>query len=386
MKRPARTTQPRKIPGELLFSIYRHHASWRAVVLNRCAISVVFFVVGCASPGDDGVAPDTSAATASLSQEVGGSSATSAKVVAQTPSAPVDPGTDSLTASEDREPDDLCPSSPVEHGYSSLEIVSGGNTYSFELYRPSSHIAGSAPLVTNWHGLGSNGSQQMSFSGYAELAEEKGFVVVAPTGIGKLWELPLIDQKGRDDVQMAAELIDLVATKVCVDLERVYATGMSNGGYFSSVLACRLSDRIAATFSVAAVIFPDDCQPRRPVAVGAIHGTDDVVVPFYGGGESVLGRMPLFELVMPDEMKKFAVEFECATTNREAVGQQTQLTVYSSCKDGVEVQFWAVQGGGHTWPGSPVAKALEDRMGFATEDFDATRDGYEFMSRYSLSK
>jgi polyhydroxybutyrate depolymerase len=233
----------------------------------------------------------------------------------------------------------------------------------------------------------------MAFSGYAELAEEEEFVVVAPTGLvgsntltGANWELPQNQQAGRDDVQMAADLIDLVATMVCIDLDRVYATGMSNGGYFSSLLACRLNERIAAIFSVAAVMFPDDCQASRAMGVGAIHGTDDVVVPFGGGGVSVLGQAPLFELVMPEQMKKFANEFDCEFTREKLVGRETRLTVYSSCKDGVEVRFWAVEGGGHTWPGSPFAKVLEDRLGYSTDDFDATRQGYQFMSRYSLSR
>ncbi len=360
-------------------------------MLTRSAISLFFLVLlSCASPSRDGVsavAPDASAPTASTAHEVDRSSTTSAKVVVQTPSASVDPTTtNSSIDSEDREPNDPCRSSMVDHGYSSAEFVSGGNTYSFELYRPSSHVTGAVPLVTNWHGLGSNGPQQMAFSGYAELAEEEGFVVVAPTGIGERWELPLIDQEGRDDVRMAAELIDLVATKVCIDLSRVYATGMSNGGYFSSVLACRLSDRVAATFSVAGVIFPDDCQPRRPIAVGAVHGTADSVVPFHGGGTSTLGQHPLFDLVMPNEIRKFAAKFECETTTQRRVGQETQLTTYSLCRDDVEVRFWAVEGGGHTWPGSPVAKLLEDRLGYATEDFDATEQGYQFMSRYSLPR
>ena len=362
-------------------------------MLNRCVISVFFFsLLGCGNSDDDRVissGPVAVAVTSSTEYE-GDRRTVSSRFTSPT----VDAATNSsVIDGKNGSPSDPCLSSEVGHGYTNGEISSGGNTYAFELYRPSTHNKEAVPLVTNWHGLGSNGPQQMAFSGYAELAEEEEFVVVAPTGLvgsntltGANWELPQNQQAGRDDVQMAADLIDLVATMVCIDLDRVYATGMSNGGYFSSLLACRLNERIAAIFSVAAVMFPDDCQASRAMGVGAIHGTDDVVVPFGGGGVSVLGQAPLFELVMPEQMKKFANEFDCEFTREKLVGRETRLTVYSSCKDGVEVRFWAVEGGGHTWPGSPFAKVLEDRLGYSTDDFDATRQGYQFMSRYSLSR
>lgn len=362
-------------------------------MLNRYVISVFFFsLLGCGNSDDDRVissGPVAVAVTSSTEYE-GDRRTVSSRFTSPT----VDAATNSsVIDGKNGSPSDPCLSSEVGHGYTNGEISSGGNTYAFELYRPSTHNKEAVPLVTNWHGLGSNGPQQMAFSGYAELAEEEEFVVVAPTGLvgsntltGANWELPQNQQAGRDDVQMAADLIDLVATMVCIDLDRVYATGMSNGGYFSSLLACRLNERIAAIFSVAAVMFPDDCQASRAMGVGAIHGTDDVVVPFGGGGVSVLGQAPLFELVMPEQMKKFANEFDCEFTREKLVGRETRLTVYSSCKDGVEVRFWAVEGGGHTWPGSPFAKVLEDRLGYSTDDFDATRQGYQFMSRYSLSR
>lgn len=362
-------------------------------MLNRCVISVFFFsLLGCGnSDGDRVISSGPVAVAVTSSTEYEGDRRT---VSSRFTSPTVDAATNSsVIDGKNGSPSDPCLSSEVGHGYTNGEISSGGNTYAFELYRPSTHNKEAVPLVTNWHGLGSNGPQQMAFSGYAELAEEEEFVVVAPTGLvgsntltGANWELPQNQQAGRDDVQMAADLIDLVATMVCIDLDRVYATGMSNGGYFSSLLACRLNERIAAIFSVAAVMFPDDCQASRAMGVGAIHGTDDVVVPFGGGGVSVLGQAPLFELVMPEQMKKFANEFDCEFTREKLVGRETRLTVYSSCKDGVEVRFWAVEGGGHTWPGSPFAKVLEDRLGYSTDDFDATRQGYQFMSRYSLSR
>ena len=47
--------------------------------------------------------------------------------------------------------------------------------------------------------------------------------------------------------------------------------------------------------------------------------------------------------------------------------------------------FDEVQGGGHTWPSSPMAALTEvDALGYTTDDIDATHDGWAFMSQYLL--
>ena len=291
-----------------------------------------------------------------------------------------------------------CDDGPFPTGQTDGVIVRGGDEYHFLLFVPMSYDGGAWPLVMDFHGLGSDGPGQSAVSGYAALARREKFFVVHPTGIPgpgdtqNSWELAQFDVVGRDDVQMAAELIDRVSEIVCVDQARVYATGLSNGGFFSALLVCELADRIAATFSVAAISHPDGCEPSRPVAMGALHGTADEVVPFNGGRESVFMTDELlgtpfeafFDQVMPDEAAEFAADFNCATTSEESVGPDTTLVRHTGCDGGVEVRFYAVEGGGHTWPGSPIAALLEPTLGYATDDVDATVDAWAFMSQYSL--
>ena len=279
-------------------------------------------------------------------------------------------------------------------------LTSGSLEYAYDLFVPSSYDHTPIPLVMEFHGLGSSGPGQSGFSGYSALAIKEGFAVVSPTGLPgegddrNSWELAQLDVAGRDDVQMASDLIDEIAAQLCIDESRVYATGLSNGGYFSALLACELSDRIAATFSVAAISHPDGCEPTRPVAMGAIHGTADEVVPFAGGGSVLLTDdldpevratfEEFFDQVMPDEAAEFAADFACATVVEESIGVETMLTRYTDCEGGVEVRFYAVEGGGHTWPGSSLAEAFASSLGYPTEDIDATADGWAFMSQYSL--
>ena len=88
-----------------------------------------------------------------------------------------------------------------------------------------------------------------------------------------------------DDVDFISSLIDWAADNYNVDLNRVYSTGMSNGGYMSYHLACNLSEKVAAIASVTGSMTPDtynDCSPNHPTAIMQIHGDVDTVVPYFG--------------------------------------------------------------------------------------------------------
>ena len=146
--------------------------------------------------------------------------------------------------------------------------------------------------MLNWHGLGSNGPEQAAFTGYEALAASEGFIVVHPTGVpspdtdANSWELVDGQDLARDDIAFANALIDTLIDEWCADPSRIYSTGMSNGGYFTARLVCEVADRIAAASSVAGTFHPDGCSPARPVPYLAFHGTEDLVVPFDGSGES----------------------------------------------------------------------------------------------------
>ena len=123
-------------------------------------------------------------------------------------------------------------------GVSTFTLTSGGNDYDVRVYVPSSFdTTTTVPLVMNFHGYSSNGAQQARLTGYEDLAETEGFIVVHPTGIPaqgddlNSWELTHFgDDPAKDDVAFANDLLDLLIADYCVDETRVYATGMSNGG------------------------------------------------------------------------------------------------------------------------------------------------------------
>ena len=87
-----------------------------------------------------------------------------------------------------------------------------------------------------------------------------------------------------------------------------------------------------------------------------------------GAGRALIDRVQL----QPVEtaVAGWAQQFGCgATAKDEAIGKDVRLRSYSGCTDGVQVELYTVDGGGHTWPGAmPV-----DRLGATTDTIDATK-------------
>lgn len=272
-----------------------------------------------------------------------------------------------------------------------------GRTRTFEQVLPSAYDGETPlPVVLNWHGLGSSGVEQVGFSEYGLLAEVEEFIVIAPTGVpspgddSNSWELEPDQDPTRDDLAFANTLLDLVIESLCVDDRRVYTTGMSNGGYFSSVLACEMSERIAAAAAVAALTHADDCDPSRTVPMIGFHGTDDLVVPYAGGGESSLApgqTVELFLLEIPDEFAEFAIAAGCATEPTVTeVSANVNSYDYPDCPGDIAMTFYEIEGGGHTWPGSLISLAISEAVGLGptTAEINATETSWAFFEQYAL--
>lgn len=284
-----------------------------------------------------------------------------------------------------------------EPGATSFTLDTGDAKHPVRIFLPSSYDGSPMPLVLNWHGLGSEGPQQAQFTDYETLAEAEGFLVAHPTGVPapgdtrNSWELAQFDNPDRDDIAMAEFMIDYLIANYCADPTRVYSTGMSNGGFFTSRLVCELPDRIAAAVSVAGLTHHEGCDPERAVPFMAFHGTADAVVPFAGGTSSLVednasdDALAFFNQVMPDEFAEFAVSNGCdPEPTVEAVSAEVTRYDYVNCTDDVGQVFFEVADGGHTWPGSPLGPFLLDTLGYTTADVNATADGWAFMSQYSL--
>ena len=276
--------------------------------------------------------------------------------------------------------------------------ITGQGQRSYRLHVPSSYNgADQTPLVLSYHGLGSNGTEEELYSGLSALSDlGGGFIAVYPEGMvngfgQQYWsftpELP------PDDVLFASELLDSLESQLCLDTNKVFSSGISNGAIMSSRLACSLSSRIAAIAPVAGAYYPpllstfltETCPDTRAVPMISFHGTADAVIP-YNGGVGLNGtqfRLPQ-DNTTPDEdvTEDWAVHNGCTGGRTETqIDTEVRLIEYGNCTDGATVQHYAVDGGGHTWPGSFDVPGL----GYTTHQINATLLMWDFFQAHPLA-
>jgi polyhydroxybutyrate depolymerase len=157
----------------------------------------------------------------------------------------------------------------------------GGRDRTYTVRLPSSYTGTTPmPLVVAMHGGFGSGTQLENQSQLTVKAEEAGFIVVYPDGVASLLGIRTWNAGGCcgyamnqdiDDVGFINALLDTLIADYAIDTQRIYATGMSNGGFMSYRLACELANRIAAIAPVSASMTIAACQPVRPVPVISFH-------------------------------------------------------------------------------------------------------------------
>ena len=237
------------------------------------------------------------------------------------------------------------------------------------------------PLVLGFHGNGSDGAEFQNYTGLPTLPA----LTVFPDGDlndGKRSWQGAPYASGADDVAFVSDLLDSIESEHCVDLNRVYATGKSNGGGMVSVLACNLRDRFSAFAPVAGAYYPqstEGCDYSTPTPMLAIHGTGDATMHYEGGHRQGEDYPGVREWIQP-----WAEASGCTKTTDRQVGRKGEdvvRTQWTLCSEGDEggrspgkpgrsaaVELYSVADGGHVWPGEVVYSG----GGYVTEDFSAT--------------
>jgi polyhydroxybutyrate depolymerase len=276
----------------------------------------------------------------------------------------------------------------------------------FNIHIPSNYDKSAPlPLVIALHGKGGNGESMILLTrkGFNKLADKDGFIVVYPDGIELNWNDGRMDEESNDrahrenidDVGFISALIDSMIKEYNVDPGRIYATGISNGAIMSYRLACELSHKITAIAPVDGNIpnlLSSECLPSRPVSVLAINNLEDPLVPFEGGEiYGSLRHIKLGKVLSVDESIEFWVNRNmCSITpvvteepDRDPRdGTRVTRKQYLNNVDGTEVILYAIDGGGHTWPGG--LQYLPVRIiGKTCKDFDANEVIWSFFKRHS---
>jgi polyhydroxybutyrate depolymerase len=280
----------------------------------------------------------------------------------------------------------------------------GGLDRTFQVYLPASARSAPMPLLLALHGGGGDAASMVRLmkGNLNRLADREGFLVVYPDGVDRHWNDGRGLQQYRahrdnvDDVGFLAALITHLSQRYLIDGRRIYALGISNGGLMSFRLAREMTDRIAAIGPVAISMSEQLMQmraPTRPISVLLMAGTSDPLVP-WGGGEIgfAMARQKNGRVIsVPESVKYWATQNRCPTPPAAAMepdrdpedGTRVRRETYGPCRDGTEVVLYAVEGGGHTWPGGQ--QYLPARIvGRTSRDIDANEVIWSFFKRHTL--
>ena len=277
---------------------------------------------------------------------------------------------------------------PLGDGNYSGSICYGRFKRTFKVHVPPSYEKTQlTPLVLAFHGGGGQGRDQEKASRMDNTSDANGFIVVYPNGTGRSWNsghdpalFPL--KFNIDDVGFVSALIDFLTDEFSINANRIYSTGISNGGIFSYRLASELSTRIAAIASVAGSMTPlIDYHPERPLSVMHFHGTADTWCPWAGGTT----RTGTGVVISVQDTINFWIDHNACNHTSSITYQQGDTTchTYGQGREGTEVVLCTIEEGGHTWPGG-VRMWPEWYIGKLTQNISASDAIWDFFVKHPL--
>ncbi|WP_309892203.1 hypothetical protein [Archangium sp.] len=251
--------------------------------------------------------------------------------------------------------------------------------------------------VLAFHGYSSDEKEQEALSRMSQEADAQGFIAVYPRGLNQPeitgtaspgnedtrgWNAGVCCGPAQftrvDDVGFVDALLADLDTRVCLDTRRIYATGLSTGGFFSYRLACERAGQFAAIAPVAGMAGFGPCAPSRPVAVMHFHGSEDPTISI-GGGTIPFG----FGGTYPSAAESVAgwAYLNTCTGSADTTFDQGDSTCVTStgCSQNAEVTLCTVRGGGHNWPGGLPWPG----SGQVSSDLNATQEMWRFFSTHS---
>lgn len=226
------------------------------------------------------------------------------------------------------------------------------------------------PIVFDVHGRTQNASGEMALSRSKTKSDAEGFVVIFPESATSptSWNsgscCDPASTTNLDDTAFMTSLLDLARDKLCVDDNRVFMMGMSNGGYESHRIACELADQFAAVGPVAGLLLFSGCAPSRPVPVMMVNGTAD----------------QLSQYAFVDEGVDFWVQHNgCTTTETTFTQGDASCVTHGGCTAGADVILCTIADGGHQWPGGGTTLPL---LGKKSDNLVTTDALWEFFKAH----
>lgn len=252
-----------------------------------------------------------------------------------------------------------------------------GVDYTYYLYLPE-NLKADAPLVMVFHGYGSRNIPSIKY-GMNDVADRHGFAVCYPKGPkdfkGKnCWSVgySFHIEKGwsRDDVGFTERLVRHLQKSYKLSRENVFATGHSNGGEMSYLLAMK-SKMFAAVAPISGLMMEwmyRDLTPKRIVPLLEIHGTLDKTSAWNGDPTNKGGWGEY--IAVPRAVGYWAALNRCTHEETEELPLRRNKVIahrYVNGTNGREVWLYEVVGGKHSW---------------AEKDLDTSAEIWRFFSKY----
>jgi polyhydroxybutyrate depolymerase len=297
-------------------------------------------------------------------------------------------------------------------------LAYGGRTREYRLHVPPAAVYGQPlPLVLNLHGATQNGLLEEITTDMDANADLNGYLVAYPDGTristhltpdpvakqaqygwnaGKCCGLPVA--RHINDIGFLLRVISTIAGRTPVDLRRVYATGISNGGMMAYALAAEASSHVSAISSVSGQVELPTIHPTRAVPTMEFHSVDDPIALYKG----TPAKNPLLRLSVMEGIDQWARADGCRLSPHDgttivgaadsiSAGETATPITYTGCRNGTEVALWRFTGSGHVWPGStlntgPQSTWILAGVGRGIVLVDANQTMWNFFRRYELPK
>jgi len=281
-----------------------------------------------------------------------------------------------------------CGATTISPGVHSLSLDQGGweRTYLLSVPNSNTNEANPRPLLIAMHGYGGRGAgMRRMFERDDRFADE--YVMLYPDGAGNAntargWNSGHPECCGPalannvNDVAFIREMVSQTAQQTCIDLNRVYATGFSNGGDMAQRLACDAADLMAAVTSVAGRFdyHSTACPGTRPVPAVLYRGLRDLTVPYK---KSLLGLAAIKTVPAMEGFEKIGRNHNCRGEPDITLSNgDTICLTKSACDAGFEVTLCTSASATHCWPG--IANCAVD----GSASFSASDHMLSFFARH----
>lgn len=253
----------------------------------------------------------------------------------------------------------------------------------YTIHIPTAYVPGNAvPLLFCFHGYTSNAGNIMFYSNFNAISDTANFIVVYPQGTllsgSTHWNVGgWTTGSTADDVGFTAAMIDSISATYSIDNNRIYSTGMSNGGYMSFLLACQLSSKFAAIASITGSMTPQTynaCNPQHPTPVLQVHGDADGTVPYNGDPSWTKSINDVIDYWVDYNNCDTAASINSLPNINVGDGSTVDQFIHPNGDNCSSVEHFKVYGGDHDWPGA-----------WGNMDMNASFEIWRFLSKYDIN-